>query len=66
MATTGMNHASNPLKGETSVPAGTSKLLAWNGLEDALRRAGEVRPGEQVACFVVADDGVWLVLERIR
>ncbi len=64
MATVGMNHASNPLQGRTTVPTGNAKMLSWDRLEGALRAGGEVRPGESVACFVVADDGVWLILER--
>lgn len=66
MSTTAMNHSQNPLVGKTTVPAGNAKLLSWSAIEDALRRAGEVRPGESVPCFIVADDGVWLVLERNR
>lgn len=66
MATTALNHASSPLQGRTTVPTGSAKLLSWDALESALRRAGEVSPSESVACFIVADDGAWLVLERNR
>lgn len=66
MATVAINHAEKPLLGRTTVPTGTAKLLSWDHLESALYQAGEVKLGESVACFIVADDGVWLVLERAR
>lgn len=66
MPTTALNHAAKPLLGRTTVPTGHAKLLSWDALESALRRAGEVSPSESAACFIVADDGVWLVLERNR
>jgi hypothetical protein len=66
MATTAMNHAENPLLGRTTVPTGSAKLLSWDELESALRNAGEVQPDEALPCFIVADEGVWLVLESPR
>lgn len=66
MATTAMNHASNPLLGRTTVPTGNAVQITWQALENALRRAGEIRQTESVPCFIVADDGVWLVLEKSR
>ncbi len=64
MTTPAMNFAGNPLKGTTTIPTGATVLIPWHQLEMALRRAGDVRPAEKVACFAVADDGVWLILER--
>lgn len=64
--TCAMNHAVNPLLGRTTVPIGHAKMLSWDALEAALLRAGEVRADETVPCFVVADDGLWIVLERKR
>lgn len=66
MPSTAMNHAENRLLGKTTVPIGHAKMLTWDEFEAALTRAGEVRENETVPCFVVADDGIWLVLERKR
>lgn len=60
------NNYAKPLVGKATVPAGHAKLLSWDKLEGALRRAGEVRPIESIEQFIVADDGVWLMLQRIR
>jgi hypothetical protein len=60
-----MSHWRNPLRGRTSVPV-NAKLLSWADIESALRQTGQVPVSETVQCFVVADDGIWLVLERKR
>jgi len=64
MAVIAVNHAGTPLTGKATVPAGNAKQISWPLLESALRRAGEVRPGESVATFIVSERGLWLVLER--
>lgn len=58
------NSATKPIGG-AATPAGTVQQLSWADLENALRRAGVVRPGESVVNFIVADDGIYLTTERL-
>jgi hypothetical protein len=39
-------------------------FVSWEQLENVLRRAGQVRPGESVERFVVSARGVSLYVER--
>lgn len=59
-----LNHAHKPIGG-AATPAGTVQQLSWSELENALRRAGVVRPGESVVNFIVADTGIYMTTERL-
>lgn len=43
---------------------GVVSFVSWEQLENALRRAGQVRPGESVDRFVVGELGISIYVER--
>lgn len=43
---------------------GVVTFASWEQLENALRRAGSVRPGESVDRFVVGELGISIYVER--
>lgn len=54
----------DPLTEQEPGGGGVVSFVSWEQLENALRRAGQVRPGESVERFVVSARGVSLYVER--
>ena len=55
---------SDPLTETEPGGGGVVSFVTWEQLENALRRAGDVRPGESVDRFVVSARGISLYVER--
>lgn len=56
--------AHEPLTEREPVGGGVVSFISWEQLENALRRAGSVRPGESVDRIVVGALGVSIYVER--
>lgn len=53
-----------PLTEQEPGGGGVVTFVSWEQLENALRRAGAVRPGESVNRFVVTELGISVYVER--
>lgn len=49
----------------SATPTGNCARLTWEALEASLRRAGVIRPGEQVKAFYAGETGLTFTVERL-